>query len=104
MTDDDLPDLPNIYAPIQCGHCFSSLDYDEGWTCEPCGLHWPDPNQYAEVRPVFLDEEAEPCGEEPERDPHEHSGFRFWYLPCNLPEGHKSNHHWPLEYEKLEVA
>lgn len=98
-----MAELPGIYAPIECAHCFGGLDSGDGdgWTCSPCGLHWPDANPYAEVEPVFLDEDAEPCGESSKDAESARSGYRFWYSPCNLPEGHDSKHHWPLECERL---
>lgn len=97
-----MAEMPGIYAPIECDHCFTSLNNDgDGMTCEPCGLYWPDPNPYADVTPVFLDEDAEPCGDDGGRNEREHSGCRFWDGPCNLPEGHESKHHHPIEFERL---
>jgi len=104
MTD---LELPYIYAPIQCGHCFTNLETDgESYTCPSCGIYWDTGNPYDEEAHVgFLDEDAEACGEPPSSPaPREHGGYRFWDDPCTLPTGHESRHYHPLRHEPLEQA
>lgn len=96
-----MTDLPGIYAPVECDHCFTSLDWDEGFTCHQCGLYWPDPNPYSEVEPEFLDDDAQPCGHSNGGNERTHDGARFWDGTCTLPEGHKSQHRHPTRLERL---
>jgi len=96
---------PYIYAPVQCGHCYTSLDHDGDWLfCPACKITWGTSNPYdedAEARFYYEDDEA--CGSD--NLPSDRSGdidgrpFTVSDSACWLPLGHTSKHDYGEDYE-----
>lgn len=95
MHEINLPPAQHPRYPL-CGVCLSSTDYEDGvYVCEACKLEF-DPQTLEASRPL-----GEPvCGAECSDKSHKWgpcicgaSHARNWECnPCQLPEGHASEH------------
>lgn len=97
--------LPGPIMTVLCGHCYEGADHDgDVYLCRSCGLTFDEsldePGQY-------IDDTKAECGEPiPESNifPMKRvvgnkayaTEYHTYYVPCNLPTGHESEHYFAL--------